>query len=67
MVDGFWASHYSYAEVAKKLGCTRQNVYQRCLRGSLPLDRDQDGNPGVPMDYIDSIVNIPVEVTDETE
>ncbi len=66
-MDSFWASHYSYAEAAKKLGCTRQNVYQRCLRGSLPLDRDQDGNPGVPMDYIDRLIVIPAEVPNETE
>lgn len=63
MVDGFWATHYSYAEAARKLGTSRQNVYQRCLRGSLPVDRYQDGNPGVPMDYIDSRVK---EVPDET-
>lgn len=58
MVDSFWASHLSFAEVAKKLGCTRQNVYQRCLRKSIPCDRDQDGNPGVPMEWVEKTLEL---------
>lgn len=52
MVDGFWSSHMSYAEVARKLGTSRQNIYQRGLRGSIPVDRDQDGTPGIPTEWV---------------
>ncbi len=53
MSDDFWATHLSFSEVARKLGMTRQNVYQRCLRKSIPCDRDEDGHPGVPMAWVD--------------
>jgi hypothetical protein len=52
MVDLFWEGHYSYAEVARRIGTTRQNVYQRCLRGSIPSAHDADGNPGVPVEWV---------------
>ncbi len=51
--DPFWATHYTYAEAARKLGTSRQNVYQCCKRGSIPLDRSAEGKPGVPIDKIE--------------
>ena len=51
-VDVFWASHMSYAEAARFLCCSRQNVYQECKRGKIPLDRDTDGKPGVPSEWV---------------
>lgn len=58
MPDDFWSSHLSFAEVARKLGTTRQNIYQRCLRGSIPCDRDKDGHPGVPMEWINETLEM---------
>lgn len=49
----FWSSHYSFSKVARELGTTRQNVYQRCLRKSIPCDRDPDGKPGVPIEWVE--------------
>ena len=63
MVDDFWATHLSYSEVAKKLGTSRQNVFQRCKRGSIPCDRDRDGNPGIPMEEVEKLL----EAKNETE
>ena len=63
MVDDFWDTHLSYSEVAKKLGTSRQNVSQRCKRGSIPCDRDQDGNPGIPLEEVKRLM----ETKNETE
>ena len=52
MVDEFWSTHLPFAEVARKLGTTRQNIYQRCLRKSIPCDRDEKGKPGVPLYWV---------------
>ena len=52
MVDAFWSTHLSYAEAAKRLGCSRQNIFQQGLKGRIPVDRDQDGKPGIPMDWV---------------
>lgn len=52
MVDRFWASRMTFAEVARRLGGTRQNWKQRGDRGSIPVDHDQDGKPGVPMEWV---------------
>jgi hypothetical protein len=56
MVDEFWSTHLSFAEVARKLGSTRQNIYQRCLRKSIPCDRDENGHPGVPASWVEETV-----------
>ena len=58
MPDDFWSTHLSFAEVARKLGTTRQNIYQRCLRGSIPCDRDQDNMPGVPMEWVEETLKM---------
>ena len=58
MVDSFWSTHYTFAETGVKIGTTRQNVYQRCLRGSIPCDRDEDGHPGVPIVWVDHTLTL---------
>ncbi|HUX46734.1 MAG TPA: hypothetical protein VMV58_01850 [Desulfosporosinus sp.] len=58
MVDEFWASHMSFAEVGKKLGCSRQNISQEAKRGKIPVDRDADGRPGVPMVWVDETLRM---------
>ncbi len=58
MVDEFWSSHLSYAEAAKKLGCTRQNIFQMGKRGKIPVDRDQDGFPGIPMSWVEETLKM---------
>lgn len=52
MPDPFWATHMTYAEVARKLGTSRQNIYQRGLRGSIPVDHDTEDKPGVPLEWV---------------
>ena len=56
MQDYFWLNHYTYAEAARRLGCTRQNIYQQALKGRIPLDRDEAGLPGVPITYVDEVL-----------
>lgn len=65
MPDDFWVNHYTYAEAARKLGCTRQNVYQQALKGRIPLDRDKDGHPGIPIDYVDEVLALREKDVDE--
>lgn len=52
MVDEFWATHLSYAEAGRKLGCSRQNVFQQAKKKG-KIDRDPDGVPGVPMAWVE--------------
>jgi hypothetical protein len=48
----FWEQHFSFAEVARKLGCSRQNIHQECKRKKIPFDRDDSGKPGIPKDWV---------------
>lgn len=52
-VDPFWSTHLTYAESGRRLGTTRQNVYQCCKRGSIPCDRSPDNEPGVPLSWVE--------------
>ena len=58
MPDEFWNTHLTYAEAARQLGSTRQNIYQCCLRGSIPMDRDEDGHPGIPISYVNQTIKL---------
>lgn len=57
-VGMFWDDHLSFSEVARKIGTTRQNVYQRCLKGSIPCERDESGKPGVPMEWVEATLKM---------
>lgn len=56
--DPFWTTHYTYAEAARKLGTSRQNVYQCCKRGSIPLARSVEGEPGVPIQWVEDTLKL---------
>lgn len=58
MIDVFWASHMSFAEVARQLGGTRQNWKQRADRGSCPSDEDEDGKRGVPVWWVQETLDL---------
>ena len=58
MIDVFWASHVSFAEVARQLGGTRQNWKQRADRGSCPSDEDDDGKRGVPVWWVQETLDL---------
>ena len=56
--DPFWKSHYSFAEVARQLGGTRQNWKQRADRGSCPWDEDELGKRGVPVWWVQETLDL---------
>lgn len=43
----------SFAEAARRLGCSRQNVYQQAMKGRIPCERNEKGQPCVPVEWID--------------
>ena len=57
--DEFWAIYISYAEAARRLGCTRMNIHQmvksgtyRPYAGRHPITR----KPGLLLSYVQSIL-----------
>lgn len=56
--DTFWSTHLTVAEAARKLGFSRQNLHQRCLKGSFPCDRDSDGRIGVLMSKVEETLRM---------
>lgn len=54
----FWDDHYTYAEAARLLGCSRQNVYQEGKRKKIPVDRDSDGKPGIPKSWVEETLKM---------
>ncbi len=44
--------HVGFSEAARRLGCSRQNVYQQALKGRIPCVRDENGNPCIPEEWI---------------
>ena len=66
MVDAFWATHLSYVEAAKKLGCTKQNVFQQAKKFG-KIERDADGKPGVPMEWVNKKLEMRGRDCDEVQ
>lgn len=58
MDNGFWDKHYSYAKAGELLGCSRQNVYQECKRGRIPMERSVEGHPGVPRVWVEETLEL---------
>lgn len=58
MVCEFWSTHLTYAEAGRRLGTSRQNVFQCCKRGSIPCDRSADGEPGVLLSWVEETVRL---------
>jgi hypothetical protein len=54
----FWDDHLTFSEVARRIGTTRQNIYQRCLKGSIPCDRSDDNRPGVPLAWVEETIRL---------
>ena len=53
MENEFWSLHHKEAYVAKALGVSRQNIQQRVKRGSIPSNRDEKGQPGIPKAWLE--------------
>ena len=56
MNDEFWKLHFTCAEVGRKLGCSRQNVWQRVKKGSIPSDVSPSGECGVPVGWVEEVL-----------
>ena len=57
--DEFWAIYISYAEAARLLGCTRQNIYQLVKSGTYRAyakRHPETNEPGLLLSYVQSIL-----------
>lgn len=54
----FWKTHVSLSVVARELGVSRQNIHQRGKRGSIPIEVDEHGKPGVPKEWLEETLRM---------